>query len=242
VLAANNLNVDVISADEDLAGYRLVIAPALIVLTDRQANNLSRYVERGGHLVLTLRTGLKDEFNALLPMRQPGPLAALAGVEVEDYYALAAPVPVQGKWLNGAATIWAERLKSVDGERTIPISVYGKSNGWLDDQLAVAVHPYGRGLAYTVGAYLDETAQQAFVEHVLSIAGVRSVKTPLGVEIRTRLGQAGSEIVFVINHTAARQTVTLPWPALDHLSGKVLQDSVQLDGYAVLVLTQTARV
>jgi beta-galactosidase len=240
-LAANNVNVDVLSADEELTGYRLVIAPALIVLRDRQVENLTRYVERGGHLVVTLRTGMKDEFNALLPARQPGPLAVLTGVEVEDYYALLEPVLVQGKLLNGTSSIWAERLRSVDGERTIPIAVYSKSNGWLDDQVALAVHPYGRGLVYTAGAYLDEAAQQAFVDHVLNVAGVRSLKTPLGVEVRTRLGQGGREIVFIINHTGAKQTVTLPWPALDHLSGKVLLDNVQLDSYAVLVLTKSAQ-
>jgi beta-galactosidase GanA len=91
-----------------------------------------------------------------------------------------------------------------------------------------------------VGAYLDETAQQAFVDHVLNLAGVRCLKTPVGVEIRTRLSQGGTEIIFIINHTAAKQTVTLPWAALDHLSGKVLPDNVQLDSYAVLVLTKLA--
>ena len=30
----------------------------------------------GGHLVLTIRTGMKDAYNALLPLRQPGPLAS----------------------------------------------------------------------------------------------------------------------------------------------------------------------
>src|SRR5579859_218522 len=233
-LAANNVNVDVLSADEELTGYRLVIAPALAILTEQRVENLIRYVEHGGHLVITPRTGMKDAFNALLPARQPGPLAVVAGVEVEDYYALAEPVPVRGKWLNGTTSIWAERLTSVDGEQTIPISVYGKSNGWLDDQVALAVHPYGRGLVYTVGAYLDETAQQAFVDHVLNVAGVRCLKTPLGVEVRTRLSQGGTEIMFIINHTAAKQSVTLPWPALDHLSGKDLLDNVQLDSYAVL--------
>ena len=129
--------------------------------------------------------------NALLPSRQPGPLAALAGVEVEEYYALTEPVPVYGKWLNGMSTVWAERLKSLDPDKTIPISFYGKSNGWLDEQVAVAVHPYGRGMVYTVGAYLDEAAQQAFIDHVLSVAGVRILKSPEGVEFRTRVSKEG---------------------------------------------------
>jgi len=239
-LAVNNVNVDILSADEELTGYRLVFAPALGVLNDRIAENLTRYVERGGHLVVTLRTGMKDEYGSLLPARQPGPLAPLTGVEMEEFYALAEPVPVEGKWLSGISTIWAERLKTVDGDQTIPMSIYGKSNGWLDGQMAVAAHPYGRGMVYTVGAYLDEAAQQAFVDHVLKVANLRFLKSPQGVEIRTRLDIKGAEILFIINHTATEQTIALPWPAQDHLSGESLQGNVKLEGYAVVVLTRSA--
>jgi hypothetical protein len=41
-----------------------------------------------------------------------------------------------------------------------------KIYGWLDGQLALAVHPFGAGMVYTVGAYLDEHAQQSFMDHV----------------------------------------------------------------------------
>jgi beta-galactosidase len=239
-LAANNVNVDVLSADEDLTGYRLVIAPALIVLNDQRVENLTRFVEHGGHLVVTLRTGMKDEFNALLPARQPGPLARLTGAEVEEYYALAEPVPVKGKWLNGTARVWAERLKLLEPDKTIPISFYGKSNGWLDDQVALAVHPFGRGMVYAVGVYLDEAAQQAFVDHVLNIAGVRTTPSPLGVEVRARVRPDGTEVFFVINHTAAEQTLAWPWPARDHLTGEFLQGNIKLGGYAVKVLSKSA--
>ena len=238
-LAVNNVNVDILSADEELTGYRLVIAPALIVLDDRRVDNLTRYVERGGQIILTLRTGMKDEYNALLPARQPGPLARLAGVEVEEYYALAESVPIYGKWLNGSAHIWAERLKVLEPDKAIPISHYGKSNGWLDDQVAIAVHPFGRGMVYTVGAYLDQTAQQAFIDHVLNIAGVQTWKSPPGVEIRTRVSEPGAEIFFVINHGAVEQTLAWPWPARDHITGKTIQGDLKLEAYGVRILTRS---
>ena len=117
-LARRNITTDVISAEADLAGYRLVIAPALLVMTDSRAAALRSFVENGGHLVLTLRTGMKDEYNALLPLRQPGALADLAGAEVEEYYALDEPVPVRGEGWLGQSQIWAERLKVIDPART----------------------------------------------------------------------------------------------------------------------------
>jgi hypothetical protein len=64
--------------------------------------------------------------------------------------ALAESVPVTGKWLKGTAHIWAERLKILEPDKTIAISFYGKSNGWLDDQVSMAfqVRAEGGGLSH----------------------------------------------------------------------------------------------
>ncbi len=236
-MAAGNINVDIISADEPLDGYQVVIAPALLILNERRVANLSRFVERGGYLVLTLRTGMKDDFNALLPQRQPGALAALSGVEVEEYYALVEPAPVQGQLLQGTSNLWAERLKILDEDKTMVVARYGKSNGWLDDQPAIVLHPYGRGMVYTVGAYLDEAAQQVLINHIVRLAGVRSVKSQPGVEVRARLNGTGDEVLFIINHTMSEQAVELPWPGWDHLERQRVEKGVTLPPYGVLVLT-----
>ena len=241
-LAVNNIGVDVISANESLDGYQLVIAPALLILNERRVANLTQFVQRGGYLILTLRTGMKDEFNALLPARQPGPLAALSGVEVEDYYALVEPAPVQGKLLNGVSNFWAERLTILDQGKTMPVARYGKSNGWLDDQVAISVHPYGKGMVYTVGAYLDEATQQIFIDHVVKIAGIHSLKSPAGVEFRARVNQAGEEIFFVINHTTSEQTINLPWSAWDHVTGQPVQADIKLQPYGIMILTKNQQV
>ncbi|OGO26358.1 MAG: hypothetical protein A2136_05275 [Chloroflexi bacterium RBG_16_54_11] len=237
-LGVNNINIDIISADETLEGYKLVIAPALLILNDNRLANLTDFVKKGGHLVLTIRTGMKDECNALLPCRQPGPLAELSGVEVEDYYALDKPVPINGKWLNGASKLWAERLRLLDSQNAIPISFYGKSNGWLDGQVALVAHPFGKGMVYTVGAYLDEAAQQVFIDHVLQMAGIRVTKTEKDVEAITRLGLGGRSVLIVINHAAEERNFTLPWPAHEHLTGQSVQNSLALSPYQVAILTQ----
>ncbi len=239
-LAARNVATDVISADASLEGYRLVIAPALLLANEKQAAEMCKFVERGGHLVLTLRTGMKDGNNALLPTRQPGPLADLAGVEVEEYYALLDPVPVQANWFSGQARVWAERLRVRDEKYTSPIARYGASNGWLDDQLAISVHAVGRGLVYFVGAYLDEIAQQALMDRILETAAVRPVmKSPPGVEVRRRMRPEGDPVWIVINHEREAKSVSLPWPAHDHLKGQRVSGELTLPPYGVSVLTPT---
>jgi beta-galactosidase len=240
-LAARNVPIDVISADAPLDSYTLVIAPALVIVDDERAERLKKSVARGNRLVLTLRCAMKDDYNALLPTRQPGPLAEIAGVEVEEYYVLQHDIPVKGNRFSGVSRMWAERLKVREGAYAIPIARYGPSNGWLDDQLAITGNMPQKGFVYYVGAYLDDEAQRAFMDHVIKDARVTPVmETPAGVEACRRVSAEGEDIVILINHTTGERSVTLPWPAREHLMGLSLEGEVRMAPYGILVLTQTA--
>jgi beta-galactosidase len=184
---------------------------------------------------------MKDRFNALLPTRQPGPLAELAGVEVEDYYALQNPVPVKGNLFAGTSKLWAERLKVLDTKMTVPAAHYGPSNGWLDNQPAITVHPYGRGMVYYIGAYLDEASQQTLMDHILSFTGMYPIKTPANIEVRKRIGKTGEDIYIVINHGRTEQVVQLPWPAYEYLDQQEVEGAIKLPPYGVAIVTRQAK-
>jgi beta-galactosidase len=237
VLARRNIASDILSAEAALDGYKLVIAPALLMLNETRALQLKTFVENGGHLVLTIRSGMKDDFNALLPLRQPGILAEVAGVQVEDYYALLDPVPVIGENFKGESRIWAECLKVRDEAATKIIARFGESNGWLDGQSAITSHPHGKGLVTYIGAYLDEASQQAIVQS----AGVEPVMNcPAGVEARKRVNPHGEEVFIVINHERTKKKVELPWLAREHLKA-VDTNKLQLEPYGVAVFTQVEK-
>jgi beta-galactosidase len=237
-LAARNIPVDIVSPLASLDRFRLVIAPALIVLDEEIVENLSAYTKQGGNLMLTVRCGMKDAYNGLLPSRQPGPLADMAGIEVEEYYALDELVPVEGNWFSGHSQLWAERLRPT-GQMVAVAARYGSSNGWLDEQAAITVNPWNKGLVHYVGVYLDDEAQQAFVDRVIQILGLKPpMKVPAGVEVGRRVSTEGQEVFIVINHTREEQAVELPWPASDHLSESSLAGDVTLAPYGVVILTR----
>ncbi len=239
-LAVRNIAIDIISTDVPLDGYKLVIAPTMLMLNGSRAARLKAFVENGGQLVLTIRSGMKDDYNALLPRRQPGDLIEMAGVEVEDYYALLEPVPVSGEWFRGTSRLWAERLKVQDEARTQVIARYGTSNGWLDGQAAVTSHLYGKGCVYFIGAYLDEDSQQLLLDRIAKAAGIRPVmETPVGVEVRKRINAKGEEIFIVINHKREERQVRLPWPGREHLTGQRVS-KLKLGAYGVAVITREA--
>jgi beta-galactosidase len=222
-----------------LAGYRLIIAPALIIIDEQRAAALAAFVRAGGHLILTARSGMKDRTNALLPSRQPGSvLASIADVEVADYYVLDAPVPIEGNSLKGQCQLWAERLNVLD-ESVSVLARYGKSTGWLDDQPAITVSSQHGGLVYYAGAYLDELTQAAFIDQVLKSLQIEpAFDTPAGVEICPRTSADGRAVFILINHEREPKTVSLPWAAHEHLAGERVDGRLELEAYGIAVLTE----
>lgn len=240
-LVSRNIPVDIIRPEADLSGYRLVIAPALILSSELRAEHLSQYVRKGGRLILTPQTGMKDRYNVLLPMRQPGPFGELAGVEVEEYFALDQSIPVKGNWFSGTAMLWAERLKLIEGTNTQHVAKYGEANGWLDEQVAISVHvlPRGYGMTYYVGADLDERSLGEFLTRICNMAKIQPVlNSPSGVEIIQRIQPEGGQVGMGINHTSSPRTLNLPFPIYDFLSEKTYQDEFILKPYDVVIFTR----
>src|SRR5258708_7911731 len=87
-LHRHGVAIDVVDPEADLTVYKLVIGPSLTVMPERVADNLRNYVKLGGVLVVTPRTGIKDEANAVVDLPLPGLLADVFGVWVEEYDSL----------------------------------------------------------------------------------------------------------------------------------------------------------
>lgn len=229
-------SVDIVFPTASLSQYKLVVAPGLNVLSDAAAKNLIAYVKGGGHLVLGQRSAMKDDDNSLQPERQPGPLAALLGGRVEQYYALLQPVPVQGNWGKGESQLWAELL-SVKDSGTEVLMRYGKSNGWLDGQPAAISRKVGNGRITYIGAWLDPKTMAEAAKWMTDTSGVKPVfgPVPAGVEVSARYGARG--VIFImVNLSGKPQAITLPHEMDDVLEGGSKR-SVNLPNYGVAVLS-----
>jgi beta-galactosidase len=234
-LRAQAHSVDIVSPSVSLSQYKLVIAPALNLLSDQQVANLMAYVGNGGHLVLTQRSAMKNDDNGLFPERQPGPLAALLGGRVEQYYALDSTVPISGDWGIGNTKVWAELL-STSSPDTQVLMRYGKSNGWLDNQPAAITHKLGKGRITYIGAALEGDTLTAATKWMLADANVHPEfgALPPGVDLYIRK-DATHEVWILINFAEAPQTVALPTTFTDVLT-KSSTSSVTLNRYNVVIL------
>jgi len=205
------------------------------VLPEDTAQHLLEYVRGGGHLVLGPRAGMKDQFNALLPQRQPGYLVDVLGGRVEQYYALEKDVPVSGAWGSGEASVWAEQLKASAADAEVLLR-YGVSNGWLDGQPAVLTRAYGKGSVTYIGAVLDDKLMAAAVQWMVRKSGVTQAfaAVPEGVDVSAR-ENAKNRIFVLINFGQTAEHVALPHP-MKALLGTEDGRRVDLPAYGVEVL------
>jgi beta-galactosidase len=235
-LRALSQSIDVVEPVAALTRYKLVVAPGLNVLSDAAAKNLIEYVRQGGHLVLGQRSAMKDGDNSLQPLRQPGPLGALLGGRVEQYYALLDPVPVEGTFGAATGKSWAEALSAREPDTEI-LARYGKSNGWLDGKPAAISRKVEKGRITYIGAWLDDAAMAKAAKWMADASGVKPAlgAVPDGVEVYPRYGQRGT-VYILVNLSKAEQVVSLPSAMNDVLAGGSTS-SVTLPVYGVAVLS-----
>ena len=80
-----NVAVDIVSPDDDLTRYRLVVAPLLYMLRPGVADNLERFVAQGGVLLTTFFSGIVDQNDHVVLGGYPGELRRLLGLYVEEF-------------------------------------------------------------------------------------------------------------------------------------------------------------
>ena len=250
----------IIAPDADLTPYKLIIVPALYITEVATADNLRRFVQQGGTLIVTMRSGAKDHSSAFVDQPLPGLLADLCGIEIEDMDVLRPgqqrsvrfedqPLPKSaggeelknresGEWSGigalpdqGAATALCEVLALKGAE-----ALASYDEDYYTGQPAASIHTYGADRVIYVGTMGDMALVTQIVNRALAWANIPvGIQTPPGVEITHRTYN-GSALIFVLNHTADMQTVHLDGNYQDLLSGTPKTGDVTLAAYDVLIL------
>lgn len=226
-------------SDADFLGYKVVIAPALNLLSRSDAERLAAYVQSGGALIATARTGFKDE-HGQVPGPPPGHLADLMGVTVEEFDSLP-PDQVNGvRFVEGptgsvSASLWFEVLAPTVAR---PLAIY--EDDYYAGRAAATVRELGQGQAIYVGVLAAADFYGLLLDWLLPLSDVTgTLDTPDGVEAVARVGPAGS-VLFLLNHTSAVATIVLPRGYRDTLTEEPMEGRVVLEPRDVRVVTPAA--
>ncbi len=97
--------VDVIDEEDDFSKYRVMIAPAYQMVDSELVARWTKYVEEGGNLVLSARTGHKTRMAQLPEMPFGGMIHDLIGAEI-DFYDLLMPTTPDNVLFEGRPYSW----------------------------------------------------------------------------------------------------------------------------------------
>jgi len=231
----NGHGCDMLAADGDFRRYPVILAPCLNLVDEALAARLDAYVKAGGTLILTPQSGTRTPTNTMSDRTRPGLLADMAGITVEEvrpyHHGQTNEINfAKGPLMAQTCTVgtWVEVLQAKTAE---PIAELKDEP--FTGRPVITHNAWGKGSVYYMGVYLPEPVLRQFLSGILPDFPVKDI--PPGIEITLRKGPQ-RRLVFVLNNTRERQTVTLPGPMRDLLSGEQVGPKVLLSGNGVLVL------
>jgi beta-galactosidase len=235
------VNVDFAHPEGDLSAYRLLLVPALYLVSDAGAENVRRFAFGGGTVLIGFFSGIVDANERVRLGGYPAPWRELLGLRVEEF----APLPegavvrldgvpgearggVRGTEAGGAGHVWQDVIGLHGAD---PLLRYAE--GHLAGQPAVTRHSYGRGEALYLGTLPDRTTLRDLVAQACGRAGIEfRTDLPPGVEVVRR-----GDYLFVISHLDQPVELDLGGKSLDLLTSGIVGPAAVLGPRGVLVLT-----
>ena len=237
-LQKEGVGADVLSFDADLSKYKIVILPSAFLLRKEYREKLKAYVEKGGTLVATFLTGVKNEDNVGYTESLPAGLTDLFGVTVEE---------VEPIFSDNVATVeismdtftclsddggWCDLLKGSAKMLGTYADTYKKGSGILSE------NAFGKGFAYYIGTDLSESAMGGLLTRICEKAGIERIpfQIPEKVEVVCRVLNK-KKYYYFINFTQETVEIAVPGIYTDVLLEETVKGSIllQAQGFAMLL-------
>lgn len=197
--------IDFVPEDGNFNQYKLLIAPLQYLMNPQLEQKYFDYVKAGGYLVLTMRTGVKDETNlCMTEMELPGKLGELAGIQVLDYDCLkdtSGVVHYGGREYE--SNIWSDLMKC--GEDTKVLATYASE--FYAGEPCVTEHRYGKGVCCYVGTQPGKEWMDALTAYWCERTDVEAIAESESAEVEfTKRENKQYSWIFAINHSKAEQS------------------------------------
>jgi len=197
-LLSLGVGVDIINWSENLDGYKVVIAPTLFICNETVTKNLYAFVESGGTLILTNRTGVKDVNNICVMEELPGVFKECAGIVVEEYDPIGADKHTI-KDNNGKIYECREWCDIIRPTTAKVISTY--ADDFFAGKAAVTVNSYKAGKTYYLGTVFNSAYYYDLMTSILKenhIEYYDNLSDGLELSVRTN---SNGEYLFVFNNS-----------------------------------------
>lgn len=216
------VGVDIINQSAELSKYEVVLAPTLLVLDEEVRSNLYAFAKKGGTVLLTNRTGVKDEHNRCIMAELPTIYSELTGIRINEYDAIGNDKQELKIVDDRLAEIYNCECESFNENSSVNNGLATKpmATKWCDliipdkaevlmtyaenfykDVAAVTRNSYGEGKAYYLGTVLNRCAYISIAKMIALENEISYYEDlPLGFEI-TKRASSNKIWKFYFNNT-----------------------------------------
>lgn len=204
ILYDMNVGVDfVYPEDPDFERYKLLIVPALYIADDSLLQKISHYVQHGGHVLMTFKSGFANENADVRWQMAPGPLQEVAGFHYQEFSNLKQSLALRGDPYHvgsaNAVSYWAEFLIP-DHAETLAFYDHPFFGQWP----AVTRNHFGAGWLTYEGTWMSTELQHAVVRDEL--AGLHLLgcdqAVPPSVRVRSGVNRKGQHVFYYLNFSS----------------------------------------
>lgn len=237
--------VDVVSPEDDLSKYKIVVAPLCFLVQDGFAEKVEKFVAAGGTFVTTFLSGVVDKNCLVSRGGFPGPFKGICGIWAEETDYL---YPDE----SNTVSFEAGNSLGVSGEFTVKYvcevvhaqdaeSLASYEKDFYKGCPALTLNRYGKGQALYIAAHGGDDFYSAVHGALVEKLGLRRAiasDLPEGVAatIREKNGRA---FIFVQNYANEEREVDLGSGKFrDLLSSAEQSGKVMLPPYGVMVLEE----
>jgi beta-galactosidase len=226
----NGTTIDFCRPGEPLGRYDGLIVPSLYLLTEAEGANLVSFVSNGGTAVVSFWSGIVDEHDSVYLGPYGGPLRPLMGCDVLEVAPQRQGDVLEVEWedrTRTTATFWADVATEGEGHVLARIA----SGPWAGRPVVFETR-LGKGVAYYLGARLDDAGLSRVYDRVPALAGAAALgrsaggpegdgPTAGGIERVVRASSTHS-FEFLINHSRHEAEVEIAPDGFDLLARSAL--------------------
>jgi len=199
-----NVGVDFVDpSSKNIEKYKLLIVPALYAAPDSLLKRLNRFVENGGHIVYTFKSGFSDQNVKVRTCRQPGIISEACGIYYSQFTVpqnvSLKDDPFQVGSENNKVNTWMELITPT----TAKVLAYYDHPVW-GKYAAITQNKYGKGSATYIGCLTSNPVMEKVLADELKNTDLWGEAQKLYFPVITKEGvnQRGKTVHYFFNYSA----------------------------------------
>ena len=230
-----NISVDVVTPQQDLSKYSLVVAPMMYMMTEETMDRFRDYVKNGGVLVGSYLSGLVNETDLTYLGGWPKTLQEIYGIDVKEIDTLYPKDRNSIKFGNESFEV-VDYCTIIEAKEAEVLAKYEED--FYKNTPAITKNNLEKGKAYFIGARTNQDFLSKFYDKIVKDLDINEVEdfiSECGISIQIRENK-DAKYYFVMNFTEEEKNIEIKGSYIDLISGKMMERLNLMKPYDVYVL------